>query len=261
MKDTESPKKGEDASPAILISDHGNVRVITLNNARRRNALDLKARIALVDALRVAETEARAVVLTGAGGFFCAGGDIRSMSDDPHVAQERLDALAMLADQLVRSTVPVVAAVEGGAYGAGLSLVSAATYVVSSASASFEASFGRIGLGPDTGLSWTLPRRIGHAKTRQMLMLALTLDGSSAREAGLVDEVVDDDLVLARAREVATRLSELSAPMVAGVNRLMAEDHASVGAATAAEARLQIALLGTPESLALRTRFIGRSGT
>lgn len=249
----------ESRGDAVLVGDHGSVRVITLNRPRHRNALDLAARLALIDALRTAEREARAVVLTGAEGFFCAGGDIRAMSDDPVEAGTRLDALAALAHQLVHSTIPIVSAIEGGAYGAGLSLASASTYVVSAADARFEASFGRIGLGPDTGLAWTLPRRIGHARARQMLLLMLSLDGRSAQETGLVDEVVDQGRALERAHEVAARLTELSSPMVTGVTRLLAEGHASIEAMTAAEGRLQISLLGTPESLALRSRFLDRS--
>lgn len=243
---------------SILTSDVGAVRVITLNIPGRRNALDLAARLELLDALRAAEAEARAVVLTGAAGFFSAGGDIRSMSDDPVSAGRRLDALGALAGQLVHSAVPVVAAVEGGAYGAGLSLVSAATYVVSGERARYEASFARIGLGPDTGLSWTLARRIGHARARQMMLLLLTLDAAGARDAGLVDELAADGHALARATEVAAHLAELSAPMVAGVSRLLAARHDSIDAATAAEAGLQRELLGTRESVALRARFLER---
>lgn len=245
-------------SATIHTADHGVVRVITLNIPERRNALDLAARLALLDALRAAEADARPAVLTGAGGFFSAGGDIRTMSDDPVEAGKRLDALGAVATQLVHSTVPIVAAVEGGAYGAGLSLVSAATYVVSAETARFEASFAKIGLGPDAGLSWTLPRRIGRSKARQMMLTLLTMDAPNAHDAGLVDEVVGDGNARARAIQVATQLAELPRQAIVGVARLISEDHSSIGAATAAEARLQIALLGTPESIALRERFIQR---
>jgi len=248
-----------DPACKVTTDDHGQVRVITLNHPRRRNVLDLAARLELLGALRTAEAESRAVVLTGAGGFFSAGGDIRAMSGVPSEAGARLDVLGALAGQLVHSAIPVVAAVEGGAYGAGLSLVSAATYAVSGATARYEASFGKIGLAPDTGLSWTLPRRIGHSKARQMMLLPHPIEAPAALEAGLVDEVVDDGRALARAIEVATRLSELSAPMIAGVSRLLAQDHGSLDAATAAEARLQIALLQTQEAISLRSRFLHRS--
>lgn len=239
----------------VLRADHGPVRVLMLNRPKQRNALNLEARYALLDALRAAETEARAVVLTGSEGFFCAGGDIHSMSDDPVLASTRLDALAALAQQLVASTVPVIAAVEGGAFGAGLSLASACTYVVSSTDARFEASFGRIGLGPDTGLTWTLARRVGHTRARQIMLLMRELNADSAERIGLIDEVVDHGESLSRAIDVATKLTALPAPMVAGVNRLLANDYGSIGAATAAEAHLQLALLGTAESLALREKF------
>jgi 2-(1,2-epoxy-1,2-dihydrophenyl)acetyl-CoA isomerase len=246
------------ALPRIIVRDHGLVRVITLNIPKKRNALDLGARIGLLAALRAAESASRAIVLTGAGGFFSAGGDIQAMSDDPVESAERLDALGSLARQLVHSAIPVVAAVEGGAFGMGLSIACGATYVVSTTSARFEASFAKIGLAPDTGLSWTLPRRIGRSKARQMMLMLLTLKGEAALHAGLVDEVVDDGQALARALEVAQQLSHLSAPVVAGVAQLLANDLGSIEAASAAEARLQIALLQTSESIELRARFVSR---
>lgn len=259
MPSTQERVGAAGTEPRILTEDRQSVRLITLNRPERRNVLDLPARADLLAALRAAEHEARAVVLTGAGGFFCAGGDIRAMTADPSEAARRLDVLAALAGQLVHSSVPVVAAVEGGAYGAGLSLVSAATYVVSGATARFEASFGRIGLAPDTGLTWTLPRRIGHARARRMLLLLDAYDADQAHAAGLVDEVVDDGQALPRAIQVAKRLAELSAPMVAATSALLAQGHSTVAEAAAAEGRAQVTLLQSSESQALRARFLDRS--
>ncbi|MDI2098708.1 enoyl-CoA hydratase/isomerase family protein [Ruicaihuangia caeni] len=247
---------GQPESRGILVRDHHDIRVITLQFPERRNALDLPARVELLHALRAAELQARAIVLTGANGFFSAGGDIRTMSDDPIEAGERLDVLAAIAQQIVHSSTPVVAAVEGGAYGMGLSLVSGATYVVGARSARFEASFGKIGLAPDTGLTWTLPRRIGPAKARRMMLTLLTLTGQTALEAGLVDELVDDGDALGRAMDVAGTLSRLSAPMVAGVSRLLAHEAGSLAEAAAAEGRVQSELLRSRESIDLRARFL-----
>ena len=247
-----------DSGPFLLLQDHGPIRVITLNRPRRKNAIDSHGRIELLNALREAESQSRAIVLTGAGDVFSAGGDIRSMSDDPAVAGSRLDALGAIAHQLVHSSVPVIAAVEGGAFGAGLSIVSACTYVVSGRSARFVASFANIGLGPDTGLTWTLPRRIGSSRARRMMLMLLTLEGDDALHAGLVDELVDDGTAFDCAMSVASHLVELSAPMIAGLSELLAGESATVADAAAAEARLQVKLLGSDESRERRARFLGR---
>ncbi|MER6941040.1 enoyl-CoA hydratase/isomerase family protein, partial [Nocardioides sp. NPDC000441] len=99
---------------AVRVEDRGHVRILTLDRPERRNALDLADRLDLLTALRAADHEARAVVLTGAGSVFSAGGDIRSMSQDRDVARQRLDVVNAVVRQLVTGDRPVIAAVEGG---------------------------------------------------------------------------------------------------------------------------------------------------
>ncbi len=253
-----TPPKHPADDAAVLIEDRGDVRILTLNAPSRRNALDLAARLALLRELRLGEAQARVLIITGAGGFFSAGGDIRSMSDDPVESGQRLDALAALAQQLVHSRVPVIAAVEGGAFGMGLAIASAATHVVSGRGARYEASFVKIGLAPDTGLSWTLPRRIGPTRARHMMLTLTSLAGQPALDAGLVDELVDDGQALERALEVAAELARMPAAAVAGILSLSSHVAATIEAATGAESRLQAVLLASEESKALRAAFLSR---
>lgn len=242
----------------LLVEDRGPVRILTLDRPERRNALDQDDRLALLAALRTAEREARATVLTGTAPIFCAGGDIASMSTDPVVGRRRLDLVNEVARQLVTGATPVVVAVEGGAYGLGLALACAGDLVVAGRSARFAASFARIGLAPDTGLSWTLPQRVGRALTRRLLLTAATLEADDALDVGLVDELVDDGKALDRAVDLAAGLAELSAPMVASVRGLLAQPDQSLEGVLAAEARAQLALFTTGEFAEGRAAFLER---
>ena len=174
------------------VARSGSVLTITLNEPRRRNPLSLPMREELLTALRQAgdDDAVRAVVLTGAGTIFCAGGDIASMSDDRTTAVYRLHLLGEVIETLVALPKPVVAAVEGGAYGAGLSLMAACDHVVAAEDAMMRSSFGGLGLGTDGGLSWTLPRRVGQGRAREIVMFGDVVDAAEAQRIGLVERVV-----------------------------------------------------------------------
>jgi len=242
----------------VLVRDEGPVRIITLNRPERRNALDLPDRADLLDALVDADRTARAIVLTGAAPTFSSGGDIRSMSADPEVGRRRLDLVNAVARQMITSSTPLVAAVEGGAFGLGLSLACATDLVVAGRSARFAASFARIGLVPDTGLCYTLPQRVGRARARQLLLTARTVDSSEAVQLGLVDELVDDGEALVRALKLADRLATLSAPMTAGLRRILSQPDQSLEALLAAEAEVQLELFAGPEFAEGRSAFLER---
>lgn len=200
--------------PAVDVQCEGPVHTLTLNRPARRNALDLADRRELLAALRESgqDPECRAIVLTGAGEVFCAGGDIRSMSQDPDVARERLAVVNDVARALVCSAKPVVAAVRGGAYGLGLGLAAACDYVVAAEDARFVASFAKIGLTADSGLSWSLAQRVGPARAKELILFAEDLDATEARRIGLVSEIVEGEKVAVRARERAERLAAASPP-------------------------------------------------
>lgn len=243
---------------AILVEDHGPVRVLTLNRPERRNALDLDDRTALLDALVAAERDARAIVLTGAAPVFSSGGDISSMTSDPVIGRRRLDVVNAIARQMITSSTPIVAAVEGGAFGLGLALACACDLVVASESSRFAASFVKIGLAPDTGLSWSLPQRVGPAMTRRMLLTACAVPADQALSAGLVDELVDDGTTLDRALQLAAELAAMPAPTIAGVRRILSQPDQSLEGILTAEAEVQLGLFGTPEFAEGRAAFLER---
>ena len=245
---------------AVRVEDRGHVRILTLDRPERRNALDLADRLDLLAALRSAEVDAgvRAVVLTGAGSVFSAGGDIRSMSQDRDVARQRLEVVNAVVRQLVTGDLPVVAAVEGGAFGLGLALAAACDLVVAGRSATFSTSFGKIGLGPDTGLAYTLPRRVGQGRARELLLTVRTFDAAEAERIGAVETVVEDGRALEHAVELASRLAELSSPMVAGTRRILDQTDQSLDGVLAAEADLQVELLAGRQFAEGRSAFLER---
>ncbi|AII10952.1 enoyl-CoA hydratase/isomerase family protein [Rhodococcus opacus] len=198
------------AEPTILTEDRGPVRVVTLNRPERRNAIDLVLRVELAEALERASDDSavRVVVLTGSGGTFCSGGDISTMKRQG--ADETIPR-AQAAQRVVRAIwggeKPVLAAVEGAAFGAGVSLASACDRVVAAADAVFSTAFTGVGLAGDMGLFSSLPARVGPAAARQLMLLPQRLDGTRAHEVGLVDEVVPPGTSLDRAVADAERIA------------------------------------------------------
>lgn len=151
----------------MLLEDDGPVRVLTLQQPGCHNALDLTGRQELLSALQDASRDerCRAVVLTGAGGSFCAGGDIRSMTPVPEESAARMEVVAGIVRAIVRGPKPVLAAVEGVTFGLGMSLAAACDHVVAARDAQFGCAFGRIGLIADAGLLWSLAAgRAGHGE-------------------------------------------------------------------------------------------------
>lgn len=194
--------------------DHPALRVarIVLDRAGARNAINLAMRDALLAALEqvMADDDVRAVILTGAGGHFSAGGDIgwmRTMQGDGFLAYHR-ETLAIVR-MLAGSAKPVVAAVEGACAGGGAGFALAADHVVMGRRVRFGVPFLRIALVPDMGAAWLLSRRMGWQRARQLVQDASIIDGLEAERLGIADEVVDDAQVQARALEHAQYLAKL----------------------------------------------------
>lgn len=180
----------ERRDPTVLVEDRGATRVLTLNRPERRNAIDLVLRRELAEAVEaaMADPAVRAVVLTGAGATFCSGGDISTMARrPPDETLERARAAARVIRAIWDGPTPVIAAVEGAAFGAGVALAAACDRVVAASDAVFSISFTRVGLAGDMGIFASLPARVGPAAARQLLMLPRTLDGTEALGMGLVD--------------------------------------------------------------------------
>ena len=177
----------------------GGVLILTLNAPEKKNAISTEMRTDLRDQLTqaMASADVRAIVLTGAAGTFCAGADVSQMVvKDIASARKRLRILHDVVRLLMAGEKPTIAAVEGHAVGAGLSLALACDFVVASETAKLGAVFAKMGLIGDCGLLWTLPQRVGPVKARDLLFSAGILEGSEAFAIGLVDALVSPGEVL-----------------------------------------------------------------
>jgi 2-(1,2-epoxy-1,2-dihydrophenyl)acetyl-CoA isomerase len=212
---------GQDGTVHTSVAD--GVTVIELDNPARRNAIDLSLREALFDAVSDAmqDDAVRVLILTGRDGVFSSGGDISSMAGVTGVgARERLARIHRLIRLLISGEKPVIAAVEGFAIGAGLSLAAACDIVVTAEDAKWACSFNKVGLMPDAGAGWVLPLRIGLGRARLVMMTADTFDGRAAAEMGLAEIVCVPGQALKEARAVAAKLSA-AAPLALGMTKAM----------------------------------------
>ncbi|MHC8320460.1 enoyl-CoA hydratase/isomerase family protein [Pseudomonas sp. GB2N2] len=199
------------ADERIQVSREGDIAIVTIANPQRRNALGREMRLTLRDTIHhllVADPESRAIVLTGADGQFSAGADISEMVQRTVLqSREILNESCEVVRDMLGGPKPVICAVEGIAFGAGLSLAVATDYIVASSTARFCAAFLRIGLIPDTGILWTLPKKIGVSKARELLSLAREIDGVEAARIGLVNQLVEPGQALAAAIAYAKELA------------------------------------------------------
>ena len=200
---------GAAAAPMLIEQRDGTTIVLTLNNPQRRNALAMPLREGF-DPLRSSASRLdrtiRAVVLTGAGGTFCAGGDITAMNVKGLAdGLERFRITHRLVRLMIRCGKPIVAAVEGYAVGGAASRSRCCCdTIVAAEDARFGAGFGRIGLIADLALNHTLPARIGTGRARQVLLYGEQMDAATGERFGLIDHVVPKggalDLALRRAK-------------------------------------------------------------
>ncbi len=197
----------------------GAVQVLTLAYPARRNALSLSLRAALESTLvaAMADPGCRAIVLTGAGGHFCSGGDITSFDGvTPASGRVRMQGIHRVVRLLVRGEKPVVAAVEGHAAGAGLCLAAACDVVVAASDAKFSCTFNKLGLMPDLGGAWSLPLRMGLGRAKLLMMTGRLLGTAAAQAQGLVEIVSDPGQALQQAVVVAQEMAAL-APLSNGL--------------------------------------------
>jgi 2-(1,2-epoxy-1,2-dihydrophenyl)acetyl-CoA isomerase len=177
--------------------------VLTMNRSDQRNALDFAMREDFAAAVaEVRDDESvRAIVLTGACGHFCAGGDIKAMGEqqgqkrDIFEGRERIRKIHRWFDELVDLEKPVIAAVDGVAFGAGLSLALCADFVLASPRAKFCSVFARLGYIPDTGAMYLLPRAIGLSRAKDMVFTGRVVGVQEAKEIGLVQTICEQDLL------------------------------------------------------------------
>ena len=197
----------------VLLDVNDGVAIITINNPDSRNALSEDVRSDFDLALEKVELGAgktiHAAILTGSGGSFCAGGDInllKASSGKPAAEmQKRLQAAHLLMTRWFNLDIPTIAAVDGAAAGAGFSLALACDFVFASPRARFVLSFGRIGLIPDWGALYTLPRIVGLQKAKELAFSARVIDSEEALELGIAYEIIAQESLIATAISFANR--------------------------------------------------------
>lgn len=226
------PAAGDPAGAGVHSEiDHG-VATITLDRPDALNALTIPMKIELLAAFKaVARDRAvRAVVLTGAGRAFCAGQDLKErLEPEPTpLAVEVRERYNPIIRAMRTMPQPIVGAINGVAAGAGASLAFACDLRVAAEGASFVLAFGRIGLVPDSGASWFLPRLVGPAKAAEMALLGSSLSAAEAERFGLVATVVPGEALAIEARAMAMRLAEL-APLALAHTKRALERSWSVG--------------------------------
>jgi 2-(1,2-epoxy-1,2-dihydrophenyl)acetyl-CoA isomerase len=198
---------------ALTQSRHGPVAVLTINRPGRRNALSTE----VLDQLRetlvalAAIPEIRVVVLTGAEGVFSAGADLRADSlGAEQILREHYEPLART---MLGLSLPIVGAIDGFAVGAGASIAMACDFRVMASDAYFYLPFAGLGLSPDAGLTWLLPRIVGTARAVEMSMLGSKVDAPTAYSWGLVNVVADTPRSLEPALNLASTLAAQSASL------------------------------------------------
>jgi 2-(1,2-epoxy-1,2-dihydrophenyl)acetyl-CoA isomerase len=199
MKQEDTASISREDEKVIVDTSASGVIVLMLHAPKKRNALTKMVRNELARELDAAmvDPECRAIVLIGAEDVFSAGGDISVMGQELECAMDRLRMLHGIVRQMLRGPKPIISAVSGPAYGAGWSLAMASDWVVCDNSARFSAAFSRMGLIPDCGILWTLPRRIGEMRAKQYFAQADTVDAKAAYDLGIVDELVENGLLAA----------------------------------------------------------------
>lgn len=199
----------------VLRERHGATLVIRINRPERRNAFDLEVRQGIADAVFEARDndEVRAVVITGADGVFCAGGDLKSLSEAKRPVfkdRDRIRRLHPWFRELVNLEKPVIAAIDGPAFGAGFNLALACDFILATPRARFCAVFGRIGLVPDLGGFYLLPRIVGLQRAKDLVFSAREVDVEEARNLGIVFQVVPQESLLDEALALAARYHDAS---------------------------------------------------
>src|SRR5579884_2434325 len=208
-------------SDSIVVTDDGAIRIMRINRPEKKNALTQQMYAAMTRIFDEAQTDTalRCLVLTGAGGTFCAGSDI---GDFQKRAEGGLESGTVhFLHALARNQKPLVAAVSGLAIGIGTTMLFHCDYVVAAADATFLTPFSRLGLIPEAGSSLLAPRRMGYARAFEMLVMGRAWSAVAAKEAGLINEVVDAAALETVALAAATEIAALPAGAVAAARRLM----------------------------------------
>ena len=250
---------------SLLLSRDGDVAILTMNRPQAMNALDTELKESLLRALVDVrdDNSVRAILLTATGRGFCVGQDLHEHA----AALESADGAPLstvrqhynpICTALIEMPKPVIAAVNGMAAGAGAGLAYACDFRMCAESGGFLMAFARIGLTADTGISWTLPRLIGHARATALLMLAEPVTSAQALEMGMVTAVVPDDRLEAASLELANRLAAGPTAAYAAIKQALAIGSATLAEALETEAVLQNRMGETADHRAATAAFLAK---
>lgn len=233
---------------------HGHTLVMTLSGPATRNALSPQVYAAGIETLNMAESspDVRAVVLTGAGEHFCAGGDLQRLSHNRlHDMQGQgghLDAFHQWIEALRCFPKPVVAAVEGVAAGGGVSLALACDLIVAAENARFVMAYSKVALSPDGGASWHLSRALGRAKALEMLWLGEQQTAQQWQALGLVQRLAPAGTALASALSWTEQMAAIAPGVLASIKELVNESDRPLRAQLDAEKQHFLVNLGQPSA-------------
>ncbi|WP_433298367.1 enoyl-CoA hydratase-related protein [Actinoplanes sp. CA-030573] len=251
---------------SLLVDRNDAVVTLTLNRPEAMNALDVDLKEALRDTLASLETDrsCRAIVLAGAGRGFCVGQDLREHAEQLESGRTDLDTVRAhynpIAQRLASMPKPVVAAVRGMAAGAGASFALLADFRIGGPSTKFLMAFANVGLAGDSGISWSLPRIVGHARALELLLLAEPVAAAEAHRIGMLSRLTDsDEEVLPAAVELASRLAAGPTVAYGAIKReLSIGDAGTLSDALAAEAQAQAICGGTDDHKAAVSSFLAK---
>lgn len=251
-----------------LLRIDGPVAEFSHQRPQARNAMSMVLREDYENMLgQVARNrDVRALIITGSGGSFCAGGDIKGMNErlqsadpelnSPDSTRRRLEDSHRWLTPLRELDVPVIAAVDGAAYGAGFGLALQADFILASTRAAFCMSFARVGAVPDYGALYTLPRVVGLAKAKEIMLTARRIDAQEAHGMGFVQAVHAPDVLLAEAHAFARKLCdgprEAAAMTKNMLNKSFETDYATM---CSLEAYSQAIAMSTPYHADAARRF------
>lgn len=212
----------------ILVQDDGAIRTIRMNRPAKKNALTQPMYAQMTRALNEAGADAsiRCIILAGAPNMFCAGSDIGDFQKRAEGGLEPVTVDFLRA--LVRNEKPLVAAVGGTAVGIGTTMLLHCDHVVAATGATFATPFLKLGLIPEAASSLLAPQRMGHARAFSLLIMGRPLSAQDAREAGIVNTVVEAEAVDETARKAAQEIAALPPNAVKLARRLMRSDTGSV---------------------------------
>lgn len=228
------------------------VATLVLANPKKRNAFDPEMRVEMCEVVRQVQSDPgiRALVLTGDGEHFCSGGDLGNIAAsglDNAGWRRRLGSLHDWLKDLMQLDKPVIAAVDGAAYGAGFSLALAGDFIIASTRARFAMSFIRVGVVPDCAAFYTLPRIVGVHRARELMLSGREVPAQEALALGIASELVAPEALQARAQAIARSFVGASPVALSLIKRSLSLAATDLASLLEQEANAQALAMGTPE--------------